>query len=514
MGPDLACGCGEEILDNSLTAFREYLAPELASMSEDERDHICGDFHVGCEQIMFLGKLKLSVVQVVPLLYMGLANGDEVQARKCAGKIVQQCEGTRGQKHHELTSAWADENCQMWKDIVDFWKGKERNECLAISEECEWLSMIRCNEVSAERLHRIGTLEAGRASNPSSVLLSFGFRSPEMREESLSTEDFQIWAKAAEEFRTPAKLIKRFGLQERPAVLEDRDRLLARGERPKETMCSHKVLREVFYRGDMQTIVDTHDSLKEAIRKAGGQLKEEMKKHLIDPLQAAKDALPEDDIKQHALSVKYGVQHFQETADENALYCLPVNCRTETLEEVFNGSNLGDAAENEQGIHDDTALPLDGYQAPTSRQSSVYMFRVLSFNPASAKLLPSPLVKARGDHVAVAPYVIEAREIEGTENLNVMVTSSLSKHKAAPTRLLSLSSFMNVEFSELMMFFLKANVENQLEYVFEGAQLPPEAYSPAARHTLRRLMQADAFPGPWCTYHLGGLHKAAHQESL
>ena len=239
----------------------------------------------------------------------------------------------------------------------------------------DWLGLVRCNGVPAERLHRIGALETAHAPNHSAVLLSFGLRSAEMREENLPVEDFHIWSEACQRVKTASGFVEAFGFQTHPAILEDRDRLIAQGSKIKPVMARHAILRQVFYRGDMHSMFHRYQCLSESIKEASARLKQDMQNNVVDPFQEAKGSLACASVKRHAVAVKYVVQHFQETCDENALYCLPAGCVSDTLEDVFKGAGLGDPSHEDLGIQGDTAVPTDTSQAPTTA-STVSVFRV------------------------------------------------------------------------------------------------------------------------------------------
>ncbi len=113
----------------------------------------------------------------------------------------------------------------------------------------------------------------------------------------------------------------------------------------------------------------------------------------------------------------------QETCEEDALYTLPTGTATENLAEVFADANIQIES---SGLQDDTATVADSNLA-VDPDCSVQVFRVLDFNVAGQKVIPTMLQKVRGDHVAIASYKIEARDVqEDGDELKLLVTSSLA----------------------------------------------------------------------------------------
>ena len=132
-----------------------------------------------------------------------------------------------------------------------------------------------------------------------------------MKQESLKGEDFQIWTNECEKVRSTKGFIKEFGFQQHPAVLKDRDAMIIKGQKPKEVMCREKTCKEIFYRGDLETLFDKYGNLRQAIQNAAKALTEDMDRGVVDPLQEAKDPLAEPQIAAHGSSVKFALKHFQ-----------------------------------------------------------------------------------------------------------------------------------------------------------------------------------------------------------
>ncbi len=311
VGPPLACGKGQRTLEDSLKNFEQRLIPTLHGLHDFEKAIIMEDFHLGCEQLMYHAKLRFSVLQVIPLGFMGLAEEDEVLAREQGCRCKAQWLATKDRRHHPATEELMQEDSPFWLDLRRFCDGESRSNCIAIKKENKWLSKVRCNEVSVERLHRIGTLESAHAANHGPVFLSHGLRGREMRMESLTAAEFETWAAECDKVRSIDGLVKEFGFQRHPALLKDRDAAILKGRKAKEIMCREKTCKEVFYRGDMDTLFDKYGLLQQAIAKAAEELKEDMAQAIIDPLAEAKDAFGDPSLATRGLAAKFALKHFQ-----------------------------------------------------------------------------------------------------------------------------------------------------------------------------------------------------------
>ena len=454
---------------------------------------------------MFLASMKLSVYQSIPLLFMSLAHHDQSVARRGAIKILAQWNCSKELAcHHVLTLDFMQDEGGFFKDLLDFIGGKARELCILLDGECDWLLFCRMNELSVERLHRVGTMLVNHAARHIVVFLSFGLRSGEMQDGNVSKEDFEFWAECCHKLRNTSVLVKTFQFNKHPAILESRDKLLAGGAKPKELMVSHKTIRECFYRGDLPTLFDEYGGLSQAIQQATNDWKQSVEQKKVDPLAAAKDIHADEDLKVQGFAMAYAVKHFQEVVEEDALYTLPPG-KSETIDDVFQSADVTRAEidkMSETGLVDDSAFCFDEPlpSAPSS-ETTLEVSRVLSFNPSGAKLLPTVLQRARGDHIAVASYRIDAVEVvePGCEP-KLKVTSGLCRDPNIPTKLISLNTFMNFEPVALLKGFLKCNVTGVQEYTFEGKSLPSECFCDAALAVLKNLMQADAYPGPFGLY--------------
>ena len=296
-----------------------------------ERGDILEDWQLGCDHLMFHGKLKLSVPQTIPLLFVGLANWDESLARRCANRAVAICNGTRGRVHHQLSLEYMDEEGEIWKELVAFAGGRRRDQCPSLCREMQWLQLVRCNEVSAERLHKIGTVEARHAPCHSATVLSYGLRAPEIARHGWGPETFQSWAQKCEQVRSIEGIVKAFKLETHPALQADRDKMLLSGRKFKPLMVRHKTVKEVFYIGDMATQFNKMKGLVEAIKKAASQLSKDRQSNITDPFSAAKAPNADESVARHGFSVKHAIGHFQEISDEAKIYTLPAGFMTETL---------------------------------------------------------------------------------------------------------------------------------------------------------------------------------------
>ena len=110
------------------------------------------------------------------------------------------------------------------------------------------------------------------------------------------------------------------------------------------------------------------------------------------------------------------------------------------------------------GIHDDDPLSElnDCAHDSVSVGCPLNVFRVLSFNVKGQKILPSPLHTVRSDMIAVAPYSIEAGEMNGAHddvNNALLIQSVFYRDVSIAPQILSLPYFLNIELKTLKDVF-------------------------------------------------------------
>ena len=269
----LACGKGDQIMNASLEGWKGILLQELTGITDADRGDILNDFQLGSEMTIYLCSFKLSIFQIVPWKFIGLANHDETEARTCAGQIISQWKSTSHRRHHELTLEYCDENGQFRQELQAVAAGRPRKDCAVLHAECDWLGLCRANEVSAERLHRTGTLKTTHAPMRSAVFLSYGLRGNELVDTVYERDDLVEFAECCREVKTQDGVVQCFRLQQHPALAKERDIAIAKGIKIKAVMAPYKVIRQVFYRGDLETSFDTYPELAGLIKKNSEELK-------------------------------------------------------------------------------------------------------------------------------------------------------------------------------------------------------------------------------------------------
>ena len=204
----------------------------------------------------------------------------------------------------------------------------------------------------------------------------------------------------------------------------------------------------------------------------------------------------------------FGNSNFdEENSHEDLLYTLPNNISAEaefdTVDSLLCGVAKRQSAigsELPTTITSDETLDFATNESTAASQCPVSCFRVLHLNPFRAKLLKTPFDKIRSDHVAVAPYRINARSLDDE---SLAVSSTLSYDVTAPIKFLSLSVLLQISPESLVDNFLECKFKkDHLIYKFERHPLPPSIHEPEMVQFLTALFNAEAYPGPWQTYTL------------
>ena len=173
------------------------------------------------------------------------------------------------------------------------------------------LRLVRTNELSVERLHRLGTLEGSHATNYSEVYVSYQLRIPDVLS---GPHAFGIdeLAEVAEELRHMKNLLDAFSLHKHPAVLEEQRAIQERTGVERSLAISHRTIRAVLYRSDPVSMFCGQTNLKAAITEHRKRLKESEDMATTNPLNDAAKPDASAQVKLDALRCRYALKHFKE----------------------------------------------------------------------------------------------------------------------------------------------------------------------------------------------------------
>ena len=143
-------------------------------------------------------------------------------------------------------------------DVIDM----KQLPLLAAEKVC--LQFVKVNQLSAERMHKIGSVESKRATNIPAVAVSGGFRRV-MLDGKFHGCELSEMANALELVHSPAKAMEIFSLHR---ILAHQEQVWKFAESTgvyKKCMASHTVLREIVYRNDLVSMFNPQEHVREAL---------------------------------------------------------------------------------------------------------------------------------------------------------------------------------------------------------------------------------------------------------
>ena len=180
----------------------------------------------------------------------------------------------------------------------------------------EILRLERCNELSAERLHAVGSWAAGTGPNHTAVYVSHNLRKGELERFTM-----QELAAACSRVRMEFDVLNEYQLWSHPFVEAWRKFEVAKGRPLHSGRCgSYKVVRQAFYKVDIPSLFEKHGKLHDTINNDLNYLYAEKLKLLPDEVPCVKLATTTDVQLADALFCKYVYKYWLSTATTNALY--------------------------------------------------------------------------------------------------------------------------------------------------------------------------------------------------
>ena len=167
----------------------------------------------------------------------------------------------------------------------------------------------------------------------------------------------------------------------------------------------------------------------------------------------------------------------------------------EAMSDVLQGKvGAAKGCEQTDGIMDDGAWAAEGGANATL---PVAVFKVLHTNPKKQKLSRTIISGLRMDHVAVASYVVTGTAATKSQ---VSIQGNHLDGRLDSVRLLSLDNFIQYGSEKLRNEMGVCESSASINYSFKGVSLPPLGHSAAGHAALTDLVNANAYPGPWCTW--------------
>jgi hypothetical protein len=155
------------------------LMADLQNLSATEKSEILLDLDRAVAHLVQQAEIKMGMWELLPLAICGLGGRAEAQVRALMLRLRVEYRKTRGAvPHHRVVieilesreiDVFIDDGVDIGRlPVLKRWRLKFRH--------------IRVNELSVERLHRVGALMTRHANHHSEAFVSFALRGPDMFE--------------------------------------------------------------------------------------------------------------------------------------------------------------------------------------------------------------------------------------------------------------------------------------------------------------------------------------------
>ena len=251
--PWFACGGAMELIDHIFSTLRSLLMADFRGLKRNETGDILNDFEKGVAHIRFELHVKLSLWQQLPLILAAMGEEDSTKAKKFLKMAVDQYDTTKGSSRHcPLSHTYLGDESEIRVAILSFIDGGAKSQVFV--KHSNRMQMIRCNEISAESLHRQGTLLAKAKDSHNAATLSFELRQPEV----LAEFTLPAWAENMLEVSDDMKVLERFSLLEHKAIRDLQEEQLLQGRSVLSGRNGmFKLFRQVFCRCDPYSMFET-----------------------------------------------------------------------------------------------------------------------------------------------------------------------------------------------------------------------------------------------------------------
>jgi hypothetical protein len=293
------------------------LLQELLDLDVVDRDALMQEFEKGCDHVIYLVEVEFSVWSRLPLHVCALGHPEVSVARQamrvCRAMFNELEPALQGEVHEVVLSMFSDKG-DLFVEMNAFLDSQVP---LCDLPALRWKSfkfrLVRCNEISVERLHALATSEGTRVGNISPATVSTTLREPCMWHPVWGFEMHEM-AAAAAKVCNDVLVISTFNFQRHPAVTTYRDMLLARpaGSRRTHSSCAN-VGRECFYHCDSFSVRARHIEVEVAITEHKARLTELLQhRQAVQLLEEAKEKDAPERLKVEALCTQYAFKHFKD----------------------------------------------------------------------------------------------------------------------------------------------------------------------------------------------------------
>jgi len=334
--PYFVCGKHMDVLAESSRHAHANLLSEMFNVSQQARANILEDYEKASNTLAYIVQLKFSSYQQLPLLLCGMAHECEVVARSVAQDVVKQYAATAGSsRQHVKVCELFKPGTPLAEEFQKFVGGEAREVLSHFKKFLLPLRLMRMNELSAERLHKVGTATANRAPHHGPCYVSCKLRAPELRR---GIFDLSTLARCCERTCNEPMVLKEFQLSEHENVKQLRDVVTAAGKKWKSHHHGvYKLVRELFYRTDLPGLFSKHGDLFKSVMDLKAVKEADKKKMRGDPLASVSCEDSGGMLVADAIQCKYALQHWKETCANDSLYACPWSPCVQQMTEVLQG---------------------------------------------------------------------------------------------------------------------------------------------------------------------------------
>ena len=211
------------------------LLQELLDLDVVDRDELMQEFEKGCDYVIYLVEVEFSVWHRLPLRICALGHPNASRAKEVLRLCQEMFAALEPEVQAEMhTLVWSMFDFRGWlsEQLIAFLDSNVPLRDLPDLRRVSYkLRLVRCNEVSVERLHAVATREGTRATCISPAAVSNTLREPCMWHPTWGFAMYEMAEEGAKVCNDKLR-VSTFNFERHPAVTTYRDRILAR---PKKT---------------------------------------------------------------------------------------------------------------------------------------------------------------------------------------------------------------------------------------------------------------------------------------
>lgn len=184
---------------------------------------------------------------------------------------------------------------------------------------------LKANELGGERLHKIGSAEATRASNAGPVIVACALRGDMLSDKSHGWS-IEEMANSLDHVITRKGVIEQFKLHRHDALLGDVNQRAAQTGCWQPHRVRYNVLKEIMYRNDPQSMFGSLPALHACISDHNKEVVAARDQDQNHPLADASRSDAPEEVKRDALLIKAAMRHFKDTTtDMKDMFTFPVS---------------------------------------------------------------------------------------------------------------------------------------------------------------------------------------------